>query len=64
MIKEGYRADINILSLENLKATATLDKPFVKNDGLEFVIIGGKIAYERGKFNNTLSGLLLKSEEL
>ena len=64
LIKEGYRADINILSLENLKATATLDKPFVKNDGLEFVIIGGKIAYERGKFNNTLSGLLLKSEEL
>lgn len=64
LIKKGYRADINILDLENLKATATLGKPFIKNDGLEYVIIGGKIAYERGKYNNTLSGLLLKSEEV
>lgn len=58
LIKEGYRADINILNLETLKPTATLSGGFIKNEGLEYVIIGGKIAYKDGEYYHTLTGKL------
>lgn len=58
IIKEGMRADINILDLNTLAPTATLSGGFSKNEGVEFVIVGGVIAYEKGVYNNTLTGKL------
>mgnify|MGYP003475946349 CR=1 FL=1 len=50
--------NINILNLNTLAPTATLSGGFTKNEGVEFVIVGGVVAYEKGVYDNTLSGEL------
>jgi len=55
LLKEGYDADITIFDYNTIIDKATFQDPQVRPDGIEYVIINGKIAVKNGKtINNTM----------
>ncbi|MFO7794616.1 MAG: N-acyl-D-amino-acid deacylase family protein [Promethearchaeati archaeon] len=61
LIKEGFFADITIFDPNNLKDQATLEKPNKKSEGIEFVIINGKIVLENGDMKRKYPGRVLRN---
>jgi N-acyl-D-amino-acid deacylase len=49
MIKPGYDADITIFNYDTIINNATFQEPQLKPDGIDYVIIGGKVAVKEGK---------------
>ena len=62
-IKEGYKADINVIDLSNIKIKATRSNPHVYCEGVKYLIINGKLVIDEGKFNGKLAGQVLKLNE-
>ena len=69
-IKKGYKADLNILDWNNVKA----GNPFIVNDlpakgkrlmqettGYEYTIVSGIITYSKGKPSGKLPGILVRN---
>jgi N-acyl-D-aspartate/D-glutamate deacylase len=59
-IREGYKADINVIDLKNLKIRATVANPSRYCEGVRYLIINGRLVIDAGKFNGTLAGEILK----
>ena len=62
-IEKGYFADITIFDYEKVEDRAGFEDPFIKSEGIEYVIVNGKIdvaglgAFARGdKATVTISG--------
>jgi N-acyl-D-aspartate/D-glutamate deacylase len=58
-IKEGYKADINIIDLQNIKIKATVANPCRYCEGVKYLVINGKMVIDGGKWNGTLAGRVL-----
>ncbi|SUZ70309.1 uncharacterized protein METZ01_LOCUS23163 [marine metagenome] len=71
VLKEGYKADINVIDFENL----TLHEPEVLNDlpaggrrlvqrasGYEYTIVSGQIAFKDGESTGALNGKLIRNQ--
>jgi len=58
-IREGYDADICIFDYEKIKDNATFTTPTLSADGLNFVILAGKIAVRDAKYTGAGSGKIL-----
>ena len=69
-IKKGYKADLNILDWNNVKA----GNPFIVNDlpakgkrlmqettGYEYTIVSGIVTYSKGKPSGKLPGILVRN---
>ena len=52
IIKEGYYADITIFNPQTVKSNVTFTKSFVHSEGIEYVIINGKVVLDRGIYNS------------
>ena len=52
LIKEGYYADITIFNPQTVKSNVTFTKSFVHSEGIEYVIINGKVVLDRGNYNS------------
>ena len=52
-IKEGYDADICIFDADRIKDGNDFFNPTLKNEGLSFVIVDGKVVVEDGVYNGT-----------
>lgn len=63
VLKEGARADVCVFDYEKLGTTSDYIHPFRKNTGIDFVVVGGKLAVENGKYNGEMNGKLLKRGE-
>lgn len=59
-IKEGNFADMVILDEKKVVDTATFQHPVSRAKGIEYVIINGKTAIEKGRFTGVAAGMLLK----
>ena len=59
LIKENY-ADITIFDMDKIIDRSTFEKPFVKSNGIEFVIINGIITYKNNFLTGDTPGLVLK----
>jgi N-acyl-D-aspartate/D-glutamate deacylase len=59
-IKEGYKADINVIDLNNIRIKATIANPSRYCEGVEYLIVNGKVVIDKGKWNGTLAGQVLK----
>ena len=70
LLKEGYKADINVIDYENL----TLHEPEIINDlpaggrrlvqkasGYEYTIVSGEVAFKDGEPTGVLNGRLIRS---
>ena len=73
VLKEGYKADINVIDFENL----TLHEPEVLHDlpaggrrlvqrasGYEYTIVSGQIAFKDGESTGVLNGRLIRNQVL
>ena len=57
---EGYFADIIIFNPKTFKDKADYTDAFQLSEGLEYSIINGKLAVDKGQFTNSLNGKVLK----
>ncbi|MDI9496231.1 MAG: amidohydrolase family protein [Bacillota bacterium] len=63
LLKEGYDADITIFDYNTIIDKATFQEPQLRPEGIDYVILGGKLAIEKGKtVNNTLGKFYKRGE--
>jgi len=60
LIQENKAADITIINPLTIEETGTYLNPAAKPNGIEYVIIEGKIAVDKGTFNDIRAGKMLK----
>ncbi|TXT64603.1 MAG: D-aminoacylase (Aspartate, glutamate ETC) [Promethearchaeota archaeon] len=60
LLKEGFYADINIFDPKMIKDNATLQEPNKFSEGIEYVIINGKIVLNGGKIKRKYPGRVLR----
>lgn len=58
-IEEGLAADLCVFDYQKLRAHADYTHPFRKNDGIEYVVLGGEVVVEQGAANGILNGRVL-----
>lgn len=61
-IKEGLRADINVLDLEAIRDTATFQKPRALAEGMDYVIVNGNVVWDHGKINRSYPAGVLRAD--
>jgi len=59
-VKEGMKADINIIDWDKIKDLSTIESPFIYSEGMEYVLVNGEVTLEKGKKNKVLSGKVLR----
>lgn len=60
LIKEGYFADITILNPGRITDKSTFAEPHQYSEGIEYVLVNGKITVAAGKHNGALHGRILR----
>ena len=60
LIKEGMYADITIFNLDKVMDKATYTDPHKYPEGIEYVLVNGKIVIERGEHTGILAGRALR----
>jgi N-acyl-D-amino-acid deacylase len=64
LIKAGYDADITIFNYDTIIDKATFQDPQVRPEGIDYVVLGGKLAVVEGKTINNTSGRFYKRVEV
>lgn len=59
-IKEGYFADITIFHPGKVIDMSTFTEPHQYSEGIEYVIVNGKITVDNGKHNSAMNGRILR----
>ncbi|WP_129599166.1 amidohydrolase family protein [Anaerophilus nitritogenes] len=59
-IKEGMDADITIFDHQTIIDTASFDRPILKAQGIDYVLINGKISIENGVVIDHRNGTIIK----
>lgn len=62
-IREGAKADITIFDLEQLTDKATFQRPHQFSEGMEYVLINGKLAVKAGKLSSQRAGRVLNHSD-
>lgn len=59
-IKEGYKADLVIFDRNQIMDKATFIEPHQYPEGINYVLVNGKLAVDQGKFLNQKYGVVLR----
>ena len=59
LIQEGYDADLVLFDYENLVNCATYSDPTTLAQGIEYVMVNGKIVYKDGALTGETPGMIL-----
>ncbi|MBN1223331.1 MAG: D-aminoacylase [Candidatus Aminicenantes bacterium] len=62
-IKEGYKADVVVLDLNNIKIKTSISNPHRLSEGVEYLLVNGKLVLDKGEFAGKLPGQVLKLEK-
>ncbi len=62
-IKEGYKADIVVLDLENINIGTTISNPHVYSEGVRYLLVNGEIVLRNGRWTEALPGEVIKLKE-
>ena len=62
-IKEGYRADVVVLDLENIKIKTSISNPHAFSEGVKYLLINGKLVLDNGQWTGTLPGNVIKLKD-
>ncbi|HPC78096.1 MAG TPA: amidohydrolase family protein, partial [bacterium] len=60
IVKEGAYADITIFNPDKITDKATYDDPFQYPEGIEYVILNGKIIIDKGIFSDKRAGIVIR----
>jgi len=62
-IKEGLKADVNIIDWDKVKDRSTIESPYVYASGFEYVIVNGRVSVSKGeKVKGVRSGEILRKK--
>jgi len=59
-IKEGFKADIVVMDLKDLKTPTSISNPHQYSRGVDYLVINGRLVLEKGTWNGALPGKVLK----
>ncbi len=59
-IKTGYKADIVIFDLNNIKTRTSISNPQVYSEGVNYLLINGVLVLDGGKYTGKLPGKVIK----
>lgn len=62
LLKEGYYADITIFNPDTIIDKGTFLDPIQFPEGIEYVIVNGKVAVEHGKHTDILNGKVIRNK--
>ena len=60
LLREGYFADITIFDPAKIIDKATFEDPNQFPEGINYVLVNGKVSLENGKFRNARNGMVLR----
>jgi len=60
IIKKGNFADIAIFNPKTITDRATFDNPFQYPEGINYVIVNGRIVIDKGKYTGEMAGKVLR----
>ncbi len=58
-LREGYKADIVVFDFERVQDHATILEPGRPPEGIEYVLVNGELAVERGQLTGALAGVVI-----
>lgn len=61
LIREGSHADLTVFDSDRVIDRATFQEPHQYAEGIEYVVVGGKVILESGKRSQELPGAVLRS---
>ncbi|NMB95993.1 MAG: amidohydrolase family protein, partial [Clostridiaceae bacterium] len=56
VVKEGYKADLLLFDLENIRETSTYISPANFGKGFDYIFVNGKVAVENDKISDVNNG--------
>ncbi len=59
-IKEGYKADIVVIDLDNVKIKTSISNPHQHSEGVRYLLINGGIVLDNAKYTGKLTGKVLR----
>jgi N-acyl-D-aspartate/D-glutamate deacylase len=59
LIRDGQWADVTIFDYDKIQDRSTYDQPDVYPDGIDYVIVNGKIVVDQGKHTGAKPGVIL-----
>jgi N-acyl-D-aspartate/D-glutamate deacylase len=62
-IKEGYKADIVLLDLKNIRTPTSISNPHQYSSGVKYLLINGVVTIDKGEWSGKLPGRVLKLKE-
>jgi N-acyl-D-aspartate/D-glutamate deacylase len=62
-IKEGYKADVVVLDLNNIKTPTSISNPHQYSSGVQYLLINGQIVLDKGQWSGKLPGQVLKLKQ-
>ena len=60
IVREGYKADLVVFDYERLRDHATVLEPDQPNEGIEYVVTGGRVALAEGAITGELAGTIIR----
>lgn len=61
IVRKGFYADLVIFDPDTIGSTATYENPLSSPTGIPYVLVNGKVAIDKGKRTETLSGKVLRN---
>ena len=62
LIMEGYKADILVIDMENLETNENYIESRVFPEGIEYVLVNGKVVIDKGKHTGKLAGKVIRKK--
>ena len=62
-IKKGYKADIAVLDIKNIKLKTSISNPHAYSEGVKYLLINGELVLDEGKYTGKLPGKVIKLKE-
>ncbi len=59
-IKRSYKADIVIFDLDDLQVESSISRPHQYAEGVQYLLVNGRVVIDEGKWNGTLAGDVLR----
>ena len=59
-IKKGYKADIAVIDLDNIQTKTSIHNPHQYSEGVEYLLINGRLVLDEGEYTGELPGEVLK----
>ena len=59
-MKEGYRADIAVLDLANIRIRTSISNPHAYSEGVKYLLINGELVLEGGNWTGKLPGKVIR----